>query len=350
MRMLVYEFASGGGLAGRHLPESLAREGAAMRRALLEDLVAIGVHDIVTTADERRARDRQSGVDVVTLPDGDEAREAALDRLFDGVDAVWLIAPETERCLERLAARAERKKKRLLGSDSVTIERASSKASLARLFAERGIRHPATRVIESDLDVERAVERFEFPFVVKPSRGAGSDGVSLVRDCADLQPAIRAARDTAGAEPIVMQEYVRGIAVSVSLLANGTDVAALTLNTQEFGPSPPFSYRGGLTPFEHPLAGSAIGTAVDACRVLPGLRGLVGVDLVLDGAGAVVIEINPRLTTSYLGVRGAVDENVAALALAACAGELPTAPLGLRRRVSFNTSGRAHVLPTELAS
>ena len=54
-----------------------------------------------------------------------------------------------------------------------------------------------------------------------------------------------------------------------------------------------------------------------------GLRGYVGVDLVLTDADAVVIEVNPRLTTAYLGVRAALDENIAALALEACAGRLP---------------------------
>jgi len=33
--------------------------------------------------------------------------------------------------------------------------------------------------------------------------------------------------------------------------------------------------------------------------------------------------LNPRLTTAYLGVRAAIDDNVASLALAACAGDLP---------------------------
>ena len=78
--------------------------------------------------------------------------------------------------------------------------------------------------------------------------------------------------------------------------------------------------------------------AVQACRVLPGLRGFVGVDLVLGDADVFVVEVNPRLTTAYLGVRAAVDENVAALALAACAGKLP-APPRVRRRVRFSASG-----------
>jgi predicted ATP-grasp superfamily ATP-dependent carboligase len=72
---------------------------------------------------------------------------------------------------------------------------------------------------------------------------------------------------------------------------------------------------------------------------VPGLRGYVGVDVMLSDAGAVVIEINPRLTTAYLGIRQAVRENVAELALAACAGVLPTPPV-LRRSIRFSSDGR----------
>ena len=48
---------------------------------------------------------------------------------------------------------------------------------------------------------------------------------------------------------------------------------------------------------------------------MPPARGYVGVDLVL-GASAhgeddAVIEINPRVTTSYVGLRQAVNENLA---------------------------------------
>jgi predicted ATP-grasp superfamily ATP-dependent carboligase len=61
--------------------------------------------------------------------------------------------------------------------------------------------------------------------------------------------------------------------------------------------------------------------------------------VVLTDSEAVVIEVNPRLTTAYLGVRWALEGNVAALALAACAGALP-APPPARRHVRYTAAGR----------
>ena len=43
MRILVHEFVSGGGLTGKAVPLSLAREGSAMRGALVAGLL-LGAH------------------------------------------------------------------------------------------------------------------------------------------------------------------------------------------------------------------------------------------------------------------------------------------------------------------
>ena len=338
MRILVYEFASGGGLVGRDLPASLSREGAAMRAALVHDLAAMRCHQIVTTADSLLRPALPPDVDVAVMPAGDRPREAALDRLIARVEGVWLIAPESDRCLERLAARVERQGRTLLGSGSSAIARASDKARLPERLARVGVSHPVTQVLGPRDHPHRHAHRIGYPIVVKPARGAGSHGVSLAGDAASLDRAVTLARSAARGT-ILLQQYIAGTAASVSLLADGDRAVPLTLNAQTLGSSPPCAYQGGVTPLDHPLAARAIASAVLACHALPGLRGFVGVDVVLTDSAAVVIEVNPRVTTAYLGVRAALDENVAALALAACGGDLPPTPQAVRQ-VRFSASGR----------
>ena len=82
------------------------------------DLAAIGSHEIVTTADARLPHAMPRGVEVVTLPPARKRREALLDGLMASADAVWLVAPETDRCLERLAAKVERWRTPLLGASA----------------------------------------------------------------------------------------------------------------------------------------------------------------------------------------------------------------------------------------
>ena len=316
-----------------------------MRTALVADLAAIGQHEIVTTTDIRFARAAPSGVEVVELLPG---ARSVLEGLISSADAVWLIAPETDRCLERIAARVERRGRRLLGSGAAAIRRASDKAGLPRRLWRAGIQHPETVALSSGVEALTAARGIGYPLVVKPARGAGSEGVHLVRSARALGDALGAIHrmHDAGvgvtghdAEPsVLMQRYVRGTPVSVSLLSDGRSAVALAVNTQRMRVSSGFSYRGGRTPFDHPLAPAAVDAAIRTCTALPGLRGFVGVDLVLSDTGPVVIEVNPRLTTAYLGVRAVLDENVAALALAACDGVLPAQPVA-RRCVRFTASG-----------
>ena len=263
--------------------------------------------------------------------------------MIGSVDAVWVIAPETDGCLGRLAARVERQRKRLLGSSSDAVRRASDKARLPRRLAAMGIRHPITRALDCYGSPEGTACEIGYPMIVKPIRGAGSQGVCLVRRARELRSAIDRARRATRGGRVILQEYIQGVDASVSLLADGRRATALTVNAQALSSSPTFAYCGGETPFNHALASKAMAVAVDACLALPGLRGVVGVDVMLTASDAVVIEVNPRLTTAYLGVRAAIDGNVAALALAACAGRLPTPP-HVCRRVRFTASGQVVVL------
>jgi predicted ATP-grasp superfamily ATP-dependent carboligase len=379
MRILVHELVTGGGLAGQPVPPALVREGRAMRDALVDDLMAMGGHRIMVSVDPRfplhaprdfspagRKTGRggiDSGLEVVAL----DGAAGGFDRLVASVDAVWVIAPESHRWLERTARRVERGGKTLLGSGSRAIRRASDKASLPWRL-RKAAPHPATGVIPADaarVEYQSVAAAIGYPVVVKPRWGAGCMGVGLANGPAELHLAVEEARHAGGRDGLVVQQYVTGVAASVSLLGDGSRTAVLAVNGQSVGrdqvrssrfevrsgdyglptayrPLPTTArrlfYRGGVTPLDHPMAGRAIEAARRACDAFPGLRGFVGVDLVLTGTDAVVIEVNPRLTTAYLGIRSSLDENVAAMAIDACAGIMPAAPAA-RRRVRFGPWG-----------
>jgi predicted ATP-grasp superfamily ATP-dependent carboligase len=252
---------------------------------------------------------------------------------------VWLIAPETGRCLERLAARVERYEKMLFGAGAAAVRMAADKSRLPRQLAGIGISHPETAVLAPDANPQVAARHIGYPVIVKPARGAGCRGVRLARDGRELDAALDAAHRVNGTSPLIMQQYVGGPAVSVSLLADGRRAVPLSVNAQHVTAGTALAYRGGSTPFDHPLAAAGAEAARRTCEAIPGLRGFVGVDLVLADTGPVVIEVNARLTLSYLGVRAVLDENLAALTLAACRGTLPAA-LVPRRRARFRADGR----------
>jgi predicted ATP-grasp superfamily ATP-dependent carboligase len=81
--------------------------------------------------------------------------------------------------------------------------------------------------------------------------------------------------------------------------------------------------------------------AIRALQTLGDLCGYVGVDLVLGRDGEsedTVIEINPRLTTSYVGLRAASRGNLAQAMLDAAIGRQPILSFD-EKPVRFNATG-----------
>src|SRR4051794_14204536 len=90
--IFVFEYVTGGGLAGQDLPASWAAEGGAMRRAIVEDFAALPDVRVVTTVDHRLPADRHPGVEVRVV-----AGLAAgwFRSLASRADFTALIAPES---------------------------------------------------------------------------------------------------------------------------------------------------------------------------------------------------------------------------------------------------------------
>src|SRR5262249_44772447 len=103
-----------------------------------------------------------------------------------------------------------------------------------------------------------------------------------------------------------------------------------------------FSYRGGKLPLEARFYRRARVLALAATAALPEPRGYLGVDLVLgeadDGSGDYVIDINPRLTTSYVGLRALARTNLAAAMLAVVGGRSPNLCFGAEQ-LEFTADG-----------
>jgi predicted ATP-grasp superfamily ATP-dependent carboligase len=164
-----------------------------------------------------------------------------------------------------------------------------------------------------------------FPVVLKPIDGAGTLDTHLIPDpqaLADLlarrDPSPEAkvhALDWSDDElhethfwvsfsrlgALLIQPYVPGDAMSASFLVDRRGRAHLVgVGRQDIEiRDGQFHYRGGTVPAGSPQLADEARRALDA---VPGLCGWVGVDFIREDDGpATVLEINPRLTTSFVG-------------------------------------------------
>ncbi len=300
--------------------------------SLLDDFRSWGAVRTVTTLDLRLGRLSLPADEVVAVSPGQH--EAAFTSLLSRSDAVLVIAPETDGVLARLSALVEGAGIPLLGSSSAAVATAGDKAACHRLFLQAGLPAPATREC-SFTTAPRVANEMGFPLVAKPLDGVGCEGVCLVVGPAELPGVLALLRRVTRRRDILLQRFVAGTHASVSLLVGEGRAHPLSLNGQMIDPGCPFVYRGGVVPLQHSAAARAFAVAQVAVGLVPGLQGYVGVDLVLGPEETYLIEINPRLTTSYVGLRRVCRLNLArAIWDACCRGSLP-ASVPLTGRVAF---------------
>ena len=70
-------------------------------------------------------------------------------------------------------------------------------------------------------------------------------------------------------------------------------------------------YLGGYVPYEHPLKDKVFKYAKKACEYVPGLKGFVGIDFIIEDDYIYLLEINSRFTTSYVGLQKIININIA---------------------------------------
>ncbi|MCX7627057.1 MAG: ATP-grasp domain-containing protein [Methylophilaceae bacterium] len=270
-----------------------------MLRALLTDLLALPGVEVITTRDAR-LHPLELPVRVVPI-EGDPW--ACWQQCIQAADALWPIAPESRGILERLALLAQ--DRILLGCAPEAIRMTSSKHATARYLSHHGI------------DVVSTFRPAEFlpsdgPHVAKPDDGVGCEDSMLFDDVTAMLAWLAQGRR----QSHVIQPWLRGEAASLSMLCRDGEAWLLSCNRQLIEIRDGALHYGGSRindMVEHWRKGEEVSRRIAAA--LPGLRGYVGVDVIIEAGRLTVLEINPRLTTSYVGLQRAIGYNPAGLVL-----------------------------------
>ena len=176
----------------------------------------------------------------------------------------------------------------------------------------------ANNMKESDFEYGYSDELFdslniEKKYIAKPVNGVDCENIKIIKSKEDVDDLENIFDD--GSE-ILIQEYIEGEVLSVSLISDGDNAIALSLNKQFVNITDDFQqYLGGQLPYRHPAKDMIFDKAVKAVKSIEGIKGFVGVDLILvenDGDYEVyIIEINSRFTTPYVGLREVLNINIA---------------------------------------
>ena len=360
MRVLLYEWCCSGGWHGpdaaRLLPgaggtaqrAAVTAEGRAMLAALARDAVRDPDLDVTVLVDE--AALPMAPAD--GWPDAGAVRVsrvrvgAELDLLLqESARADWtvVVAPESCGLLGSRVAAVRAAGGRPAACGSRVIDIAADKQATATALAAAGVPVPAGRLLEAD---EPLPDLFHLPAVRKSRSGAGCEDLVIVRHRGQpLPPA---------AGPQRLEAFAAGTPVGVSCLCGPAGTVVLPPVRQRFSSGDTPRYLGGTVSAAaawryraERLATRAIAAVVRAAGATgpaAAATGWVGVDMVLggedDGSLDRVLEVNPRLTTSVVGLAAAAERSLVRSMLDGAAGMAAVSLPGVDRAVDFDATGQ----------
>lgn len=371
MSLLICEAVTAGAL-GHAVPPGLLAEAEAMLAALVRDFSAIAdLHVTVLRAPGLAPLPALGGAARIRL----QVQPWSLSGFVAAAreaGQLLLVAPEQDQLAAQLAQAAQAAGVQLLGCAPETLALCSDKRATARQLARHAVPQPptwawadATPAGWARLDGIPAVAPETLApladdaggWVLKPVDGCGCDQVMRYRRLADALAMHAAATDRSA---WLLQAWVEGAPASLSLLGTADGLQLLTVNRQRLEHS-------ALPMADAPVTGQAVqlqAVEVDAlapCRplvqpvvaglaaALPGLRGIVGADVVLGASGAWLVEVNPRVTLAYPALAHAVACNPAAAWLDAVAPVPATGRSGAPAVILGWDIGGAHLKVAVLA-
>lgn len=303
-KILVFEFITGGGFSQQQLPESLAKEGLLMLQALVDELSSVSGVQLTIVLDQRIEGFIQPKASTVVKISNKQCIYQLLADLIEDSDSVWPIAPEMHGELQKITRRVEQKSKRLLNSSSQAITICSDKLTTIQYLNKYSI----ATVDSVQLDEFR--QQFEMPWVIKPKDGVGCLNSHLVFNQQDF---VHISRQLESKSDYLIQPYIKGDSLSLSCLFIGNKAWLICCNRQLV------SIVNGKFELKRCIVNIATENHYNyqqlinqIAHAISGLYGYAGIDIIQpEQTQAMVLEINPRLTTSYVGINQATGFNVA---------------------------------------
>lgn len=309
MRIFFGEYVSGGGIGTQpveSVPMGLRQEGRAMLQAVATDLSEFA--EVVIPIDVRVQKDlvlngaakpidcRQVCTDSLLWPQWISAAKSC--------DAAILIAPESDGLLSQGVAMLRASGIDVVAGSGDFLRTASDKLLTAKALRRGRISHPLHMAI-GDRKHEKALAKHD-RFVVKPRDGCGTQEIRTFDRLEDARAELE--------ENDLLQAWMPGRAVSISMLATASQQVFLPAVSQHLQDNN-CEYAGGQGPLDDDAQRRLTSLAMRAIEAMPPTaRGFIGFDMLLGKRPSedCVIEINPRLTTSYVGLRRMIHGNLAA--------------------------------------
>ncbi|MGB9979840.1 ATP-grasp domain-containing protein [Methanobacterium sp.] len=253
-----------------------------------------------------------------------------LDKNISNYDSCLVIAPEEDFILHDIINFIEKKGVEIIGSSSDAVMTCSDKFKMYESLKNIVPVIETEKVFFNDM---ASYQQFNDKRILKPADGVSCSGVHVVSSNDEMKKT--ASLIETNLPYFIIQNFIEGTSASVSLISNGKEAVPLSLNLQDIHFSDEgISYNGGQVPLIHELADEAKKVAKRAVESIEGLKGYVGVDVIL-GNEVHLVEINSRITTPYVALRNLLNFNLGDVILDSMHGGKLPSKVNLSGTISF---------------
>ncbi|MEQ1622058.1 MAG: ATP-grasp domain-containing protein [Methylococcales bacterium] len=314
MKILIFEYITAGGFNNQEIPDSLAKEGRLMLTSLLEILSLMPQHQVTVVLEPRFYYLAGADYNSIKIAPEQDAVEQFVLAIAD-FDAIWPIAPEFNGILQLLCQAVTSLDKTILASSASAVAIAGDKYKTYQRLSNSQIATVPTQIFKSDIVQENSGE-----YIVKPVDGVGCVDSYLLTQADDYLKM----HDRAG--NYIIQPHIKGDKTSLSCLFKQGKAWLVCVNLQKFKVIDKQYHLAQVVVNHRPVTNAYQVIAEDIARAMPDLWGYVGIDLIETTEKILVLEINPRLTTSFTGIYAAMGINIAEAVLQLLVGEPALTP------------------------
>jgi len=322
-KLFVFEFVSGGGFSQVEIPSSLFCEGYGMLKSIITDFKTFDF-EISTILDYRISfLSNYLRADIVVFVDNKDNYIEQFKRTIKKCQMCFIIAPEFSNILYDLTKIAKDNGKKILSIGLEGVELGSSKFRTYEFFKKNKINTPQTYLIpfkDNSLDLDFILQKFnelKCPIIIKPDDGVGAEKIYYLENVNQIYDLFYEYNNKFDQERIyVLQEYIEGEDLSVSLIGktNKENPIILTVNSQNISIKNSKSdseYFGGYTPVENNEQIRENIAEILKRLDFSNFNSFFGIDFIKKADNSIyLLEINPRLTTSYIGIRNIINYNL----------------------------------------
>jgi predicted ATP-grasp superfamily ATP-dependent carboligase len=301
MNVLIFEYITGGGLVDEVLPASLVKEGELMLNAVANDFNELPDVQVSILRDYRLQSVQYDKEYIVTLK---KSFVETIESIEEKIDALLIIAPESDGVLSSLCETYSDSNFILLNSASSSTALVSDKLETYSYLKKYNI----PQIYSVELSDMKSIQTEKV--VIKPKDGVGCENIKLLASSIEVNQVI----DQSEMNNYIAQPYVQGQSASLSLLCWQGDCLLLSANIQTIEIIEN-SFELTQCIVNALERDKYVEFSKNVIKTLPGLRGYIGVDIIITENEVLLVEINPRLTTSYAGLKPTLGINPASLIL-----------------------------------